>query len=111
MQKDQTPEYLKELRGILKAEVDKRVLSKDEYAFIMNNHPRIVTFYALPKVHKSQEKPPGHPIASGNRSLIEGASQYIGFIMCPFVQELSSYIEDTWDFVSKLVDVVLDEGI
>lgn len=98
-------------RMILQKGVNKKLISKDEYLFILNNHPTIATFYALPKVHKHQQQPPGRPIVSGNCKLTEGASKYVDFIMRPFVCELPSYIESTQNFMNKLTDIILEEDI
>ncbi len=65
---DITKERLKEL--LLTAK-DIGWISKQEHDFLLCQHPRIPTFYMLPKVHKSLESPPGRPIISSNGSLTE----------------------------------------
>lgn len=88
---------------------EKGVPSEEELEYMMNYHPTTDTFYALPKVHKNQLTPSGRPIVTGNHNLTEKASRYIDFVMRPYVYDLSSYIEDTWDFLNKLEGVTLTD--
>lgn len=69
-----------EVKVLLLTARDTGWISKQERDFLLCQHPRIPTFYMLPKIHKSLESPPGRPIISSNGSLTEPASQFIDFL-------------------------------
>lgn len=60
-------------------------------------------FYALTKVHKDLNNPPGRFIISGNGCISEGISQVIDSHLRPRVTGLASYVKDSLDFL-KMVD-------
>ncbi len=64
--------------------------------------------YALPKVQKSVQKPPGSPIVALNDCLMEPMSQYVDRILRPLVESLPSYLKDTTDFLKQLSDINID---
>lgn len=47
LSKDPTFEYVEELRRILKGALDRGILSKDEYIFIINNDPYMFKYTIL----------------------------------------------------------------
>ncbi|XP_073478692.1 uncharacterized protein [Aquarana catesbeiana] len=87
--------FNQEFFSLVDESVNEGVIDKDTWDFIRTRHPRQPTFYALPKVHKKLNDPPGRPIISGNGSITEGISQIIDQYLRPHVMELPSYTRDT----------------
>ncbi|CAH2219502.1 Hypothetical predicted protein [Pelobates cultripes] len=92
---DPTDEFLFKYKEILEDGRSGGLLSGDEYEFILNRHPKIATFYCLPKVHKNLDEPSGSPIVSGVNNLTQNGSLYIDKVLRPLVETLPSYIRDT----------------
>ena len=74
-----------------------------------NEDPRSRRFYLLPKIHKPPASwpvpykvPPGRPIVSDVNSENYILSSFIDHHLAPLATTHSSYIRDTWDFLSKL---------
>ena len=71
-----------ELTALLHRAKDCGWINTHEYGFLLCEHPRIATFYMLPKVHKKpKDNPPGRPIISANGTLTEPASQFIDYYL------------------------------
>uniref|UniRef100_A0A8C5M1L9 Reverse transcriptase domain-containing protein n=1 Tax=Leptobrachium leishanense TaxID=445787 RepID=A0A8C5M1L9_9ANUR len=92
---DPTKRFMGQLGEILIHGYEKGHISEEEYRFLKTDKPVIATFYALPKVHKNLEKPPGRPIVSGIGNLTQNCSQYIDQILQNLVKTLPSYLRDT----------------
>ncbi|KAF7642341.1 hypothetical protein LDENG_00259770 [Lucifuga dentata] len=93
------------LRGMLTTAKEEGWITKQEHDFLWCEHPRIPTFYMLPKVHKNVESPLGRPIISSNGSLTEPASQFVDFHIKPLAQQLPSYIQDSTHVLKVLHDM------
>ncbi|MGL5596520.1 MAG: hypothetical protein ACRDDA_00030, partial [Aeromonas sp.] len=80
-----------------------------------NGTPRPRRFYILPKIHKSrtswpfEDMPPGRPIVSDCGSESYGIAEYIDHYLNPLARKHSSYIRDTWDFLDKTRELVMDK--
>lgn len=99
-------EYMKrELEEILNNARMQGWITDLEKDFLLNNNPKIPTFYMLPKVHKNLENPPGRPIISGIDSISEPPSQYIDYYIKSLVHSLPSYIQDTTYVLNKINDI------
>ncbi len=95
-----------QLDSLLTRVRDNGWINTAEYGFLSCEHPRLATFYMLPKVHKEpKDNPPGRPIVAANGTLTEPASQYIDYFLKPYVQSLPSYVKDTTDVLNKLNQV------
>ncbi|CAH2306780.1 Hypothetical predicted protein, partial [Pelobates cultripes] len=105
LKSDPTNDFLKKYKEILDRGRSRGLLSGDEYAFILNCHPKIATFYCLSKVHKSMTLPPGRPIVSGIENLTQNGRIYIDKILRPFVEKLPSYLQDTKQTLALLVNL------
>ena len=57
-------------------------------------------FYLLPKIHKPNN--PGRPVISSSSSHTEKISAFVDDHIKPVAQQLSSYIQDTSDFLEKI---------
>ena len=92
---------------------------------LIPSHPRLSTFYTIPKVHKLPNlevstrrssnpdnfiieaqrlniNPPGRPIVSGIGTLTEHVSAFVDREFQPLLANILSYIKDTTDFKNKL---------
>ncbi|XP_077344465.1 uncharacterized protein LOC143988608 [Lithobates pipiens] len=78
------------------------VIDLNTWKFLNIKDPKIPTFYALPKIHKSQTNPPGRPIISGCSCLTENASALVDSYLSPHVISLSSYVKDTIDLLRMI---------
>ena len=67
------------------------------------SNPRTPRFYLLPKVHKPNN--PGRPVVSSINCHTENISQFVDHHLQPLTKKLTSYIQDTTDFLRKLHDL------
>lgn len=49
---DPTRAFLRDLEEMVNWGLDNMLLSKEEHEFLLPKHPKVATFYGLPKVHK-----------------------------------------------------------
>ena len=56
--------------------------------------------YLLSKIHKSGN--PGRPIVSANGHPTDRISEFVDFHLKPHVRNLSSFLQDTTDYLSKI---------
>ena len=66
--------------------------------------------YMLPKVHKTQDHPPGRPIVSGINGPTEKLSKLMDHWLQPIVTKLPSYVQDTTHMLQVLQDWNLHYG-
>lgn len=85
------------------------VITKDLHEFIRTKHPRVATFYSLPKIHKGHKPPPGRPIVSGNGGISENLSRVIDSFLQPFVLSMPSFLTDTIHFLQSIEELILLE--
>jgi hypothetical protein len=105
-------------------------LLKDEEKFITNFEPKASHFYGAPKVHKSKiiidniekmnttylEIIRPHDltfrlIAAGHSSSTSRISHFIDELLKPFLQNIQSYIKDSFDFLKKLPKSVSENAM
>lgn len=77
IQKELVNPFNQEFNEVIFQAYTEGIIIKDTYEGIQVPHPRIPTFYALPKMHKNITNPPGRPIISGIGSQIECASKLV----------------------------------
>ncbi|XP_078510279.1 uncharacterized protein LOC144769955 [Lissotriton helveticus] len=77
-------------------------ISKKEADYLRTTEPVIPYFYSLPKTHKNRVPPPGRPIVSGIKSILEPLSQFADQYLRPLVQSTPTYLKDTRDLINKL---------
>ena len=90
---------------------EKGLLDIEEFLYLQSKNAVIPTFYHIPKIHKDSKKPPGRPIVSSKGSLLEHMSVFVDYFLFPFVQDLSSYVRDTTDFINKIQDIPWEDGL
>uniref|UniRef100_A0A8C5MZ48 Reverse transcriptase domain-containing protein n=1 Tax=Leptobrachium leishanense TaxID=445787 RepID=A0A8C5MZ48_9ANUR len=103
MKKDPTSDMKITLMALLNEGRINNILNKKEYEYLSINHPKIPTFYILPKLHKNRENPPGRPIISGIGSISSRLSEYIDIFLQPVVKNTRSYLKDTKDILNILI--------
>ena len=102
--------FSNKFRTIISRALFQGTIDKDTWKFLNTKDPRVPTFYALPKTHKSLIDPPGRPIISGCAGLTENASSLVDCYLSPHVVSLSSYIKDTIDLLRTLEGITLPRG-
>ncbi|CAJ0967227.1 unnamed protein product [Ranitomeya imitator] len=105
---DPTADYTAELSRLLTRAFESKLVSKNEFSFLLPKFPMVSTFYALPKIHKGYNPLKGRPIVSGVDSLSQNSSIYLDRLLRPFVTALPSYIRDTSDLLTKLEGVMVE---
>lgn len=64
------------------------IIWEEEFKFIFNTNPTLVTFYAQPKIYKNSHLVPCRPIVSGKVNLTHNISKYVDEMLAPFVKML-----------------------
>lgn len=94
-----------ELKTILTEAKENDWISDGECKFLFKEHPKLASFYLLPKIHKNLENPPGRPVISGIDSLTEPVSKYIDYFIKPILPQLPAYIQDTTAVLKKIQEL------
>lgn len=82
-----------------------------EKSFLVPNTPRTPIIYYLPKIHKEQSCPPGHPIVSGIDSVTSRVGKHIDHYLQPLVQLIPSYIKDMRHVINVLSNLSPRRGL
>lgn len=89
-------EILKDvLKTIVTEARDNNWISDNKCKFLFNEHPRLASFYLLPKLHKNLETPPGRLVVSDIGSLREPVAKYIDYFLKLILPSLPAYIQET----------------
>jgi hypothetical protein len=99
---DPTAEYCKEIQRVLDTMLATHVIDTKCYEFLSPVSTRPGRFYLLPKIHKKGV--PGRPICSSVNHPTEKISQFVDAHIRRFMRQSKSYIRDTQDFISKIVN-------
>ena len=80
-----------------------------EYLSPLGENIRIAELYLQNKVHSN---PPtnARPIISANGCPVENISEFVNFVLQPFVMEQHSYKKDTSDFIRKIENIRVQEN-
>ena len=70
---------------------------------LIKHHPKLPTFYLLPKIHKFNN--PGRPIVSACNCPTEHISKYHNAVLQPLVQSLPTYIKDSTHALNLIEDI------
>ena len=70
---------------------------------LTKHHPKLPTFYLLPKIHKFNN--PGRPIVSACSCPTEHISKYPDAVRQPLVQSLPTYIKDSTHALNLIEDI------
>ena len=102
LEDDPTTENNVKIKCQLDLMVQRGEITKKVRDFLVFDKPKTPELYLLPKIHKSQVPPPGHPIISANSSPTEVISAFVDTFLQPIVSKGASYIKDTTDFLNKI---------
>jgi hypothetical protein len=104
LKEDPTESYCKEIQRVLDTMLSTNVIDTKchEYLSPTPTLTRPGRFYLLPKIHKKGV--PGRPICSSVQHPTEKISQFVDAHIRRFMLQSKSYIRDTQDFISKIVD-------
>ncbi|CAJ0944905.1 unnamed protein product [Ranitomeya imitator] len=100
--RDPTFDIAREIRQTVEKYKDKGMIDVKLSEYLINTQPMTPVFYILPKVHKDLMNPPGRPIVASTNSLLSPLAITLDRILTPLLQNISSYLKDTTDFLSKL---------
>ena len=98
---------------ILQRMLDKKIINFKQKKYLTGStSPRSRLFYLLPKIHKGPETwtipfltPAGRPIVSDCDSETYRTAEFLDRILFPLSTKHSSYIKDTYDFISKIKNI------
>ena len=102
---------------ILQTLYDKKFINAKQLKFLSStSEPRARLFYMLPKIHKERHKwslpheiPPGRPIISDCSSETYRTAEFIDFYLNPLSITHTSYLKDTYDFVSRIKQLIIPQ--
>ena len=106
---DLTRTHADQIQYIVDQVYNKDLIDQKTYNYLSPDSTRAGRFYLLPKIHK--DGVPGRPICSSIGHPTEGISKFCDIHINKFVQTTDSFIKDTIDFITKILDVdPLPEG-
>lgn len=107
-------ETVPKINNILLTLLKSGFISTKQFNFLQATHPKQQRpFYLLPKIHKPRSKwpnwnmPEGRPIVSDCGSETYHICDFIDFFLKPIATKQFSYLKDTYDFVSKVRNLVI----
>lgn len=103
------PKLVQNLNSKLDDAMEGGLLTKRECEYLSVEDYNIPTFYCIPKVHKSLEKPPGRPIVSAIRGPLDRMGKYMDSLLKGMVVELKSYVQDTRHVLARLANLEVRE--
>lgn len=65
---------------------------------------------SVPKIHKSNENPPGRPIINGIQSVGARKGQYIDKYLQPLAQKNKALLRDRMHLIQLLEEIQMEEG-
>ncbi|CAJ0953259.1 unnamed protein product [Ranitomeya imitator] len=93
--RDPSGDIFREIQQLVETYRESNVIDVRLGEFLLNTHPVVPVFYALPKIHKHMTRPPGRPIVASTNSLLLLNSD-------PLLVHITSFIRDTSDFLEGL---------
>lgn len=95
-------DYVLEFYQLVDEAFSNQIISNTIFDFIRTPCTKVPTFYCLPKTHKKSGLLSARPIVSGVGNLTENASKLVDTVLRPHVLTLSSYIQDTGNFLRNI---------
>ena len=99
---DLTPVHNSMVQQVLSDMLARDEIDQSCHNFLYQKEPKTPRFYTLPKIHKSTQPPPGHPILSANQSPTEQISAFVDYFLKPTIPYQRSYVKDTTHFLQIL---------
>lgn len=97
LQKDPRWDVEKQILSVLKPALDNGIIDSDLFKFLHEKHPTTPALYLLPKIHKTLNNPPGHPIVLGRGSILNKMYIFLDKVLCEYAIQSGSYIKDMSD--------------
>ena len=99
---DPNPDYKEQLLNEFAHLKANNLINKFEES-MLEEGSRTPAFYGLPKLHKDFSGFPSlRPISSGSSSCTKRLSEFLDTFLKPLARKLTSYVQDTTDFVNKV---------
>ena len=102
---DLTHYHMKQVKKVVLDMYQQEYIDEKCKDYLCEFTPKTARFYLLPKIHKNIIPPPGRPIISANECPTEKISQFVDYFLNPLVPKIESYIKDTTDFVTKILQL------
>ncbi|KAJ1198834.1 hypothetical protein NDU88_002673 [Pleurodeles waltl] len=83
LQEDPTSFLQKKIGSMVEQALAHDWIYQKEGDFLINENPVTPYFYAIPKIHKNLDSPPGRPIVSGINSVLEPLSRFADAFLRP----------------------------
>ena len=96
---------MKVIKSVLRKIRNRGDISDETLDCFLVNNPKLGRFYLLPKIHKRLHNVPGRPAISNSSYFTENISSFLDFHLEPLAQKVKSYIQDTNDFLKKIVNL------
>uniref|UniRef100_A0A4W5MV42 Uncharacterized protein n=1 Tax=Hucho hucho TaxID=62062 RepID=A0A4W5MV42_9TELE len=100
LRSDPTSQFQNTILTVLDGYLSSGQITKKEHDFLAIQHPKIATFYTLPKLHKNVTKPPGRPIVVGIDAVTAPLSTFVDYFIRPLAEQLPSFVKDTSSMIS-----------
>ncbi|CDR01385.1 unnamed protein product [Oncorhynchus mykiss] len=100
LRSDPTSQFQNTILTALDGYLSSGQITKKEHAFLAIQHPKIATFYTLPKLHKNVTQPPGRTIVAGIDAVTAPLSTFVDFFIRPLAEQLPSFVKDTSSMIS-----------
>lgn len=103
------PQANDKISDIIQNMLQDNTINKDTFNYLKQNflNPKSRIFHSLPKAHKPKESwnngiPPGRPIISDCDTASHPVSTYIDSILQPAMNNIPSYLKDSYDTIKKV---------
>lgn len=103
-EKDPTEAFLNDLQQIVVTTLDGGLISRDESQLVLVEHPRIATFYTLPKIQKGLTPLRGRPIVPDPKCQHLHRPDTTGLVRA------LPHIRDSSDLIKKIEGITVEEG-
>ncbi|CAJ0943089.1 unnamed protein product [Ranitomeya imitator] len=91
--RDPSGDIFREIQQLVKTYRENNVIDVKLGEFLLNAHPVVPVFYALPKIHKHMTRPPGRPIVASTNSLLSPLARTVEKILTPLLVHVISFIK------------------
>ena len=75
------------------------------FTYSFKKATKLRKLYFLPKIHKRLSALPGRPVVFNYGTPTEKVSEYLDYILKPIMQDSSSYIKTSADFLEKTKNI------
>ncbi|XP_069464765.1 uncharacterized protein [Ambystoma mexicanum] len=108
LKKDPTKDLKVEISEMVSFALERDWITEKESDFLNTTGGRTPCLYALPKIHKNSNNPPGRPIVSGCGSILEPLCKFVDHFLKPISITTESYIRDTMHTIQMFENLAFD---